>query len=86
LRIDALMAAGSYYAAGNPTLADFAAVADFPQRAAPPGLTADLKPSKDQVKAGTASGCFTATNASHGRPGSWTKAEKTFAPPQNLRR
>jgi len=84
LRIDALMAAGSYDAAGNLTLADFAAAADFPHRATAPGVTVDLRPSKDQVRAGTASGCFTATNLSHGRPGSWAKAEKTWAPPQNL--
>jgi len=83
LRIEALMAAGPYEAASNPTLADFAA-ADLPQRATAPGVTADLMPSEDQVKVGAASGCLTATNTSHDRRGSWTKAEKTFAPPQNL--
>ena len=83
LRIEALMAAGPYEAPGNVVLADFTA-ADFPARAAAGGVTADLKPSKDQVKAGSASGLLTATSTLKTRPGSWAKLEKTFAPPQNL--
>ena len=84
LRIEALMAAGPYDGPGNPTLADFSAPGDFPQRAASPGVTADLKPSKDQIKVGAASGCYTATNTGQGGPGSWTKCEKTFDFSQNL--
>ena len=84
LRIEALMAAGPYEDPSNPMLADFAAPGDFAQRAAAAGVTADLKPSKDQIKIGAASGCYTATNAGPSRPGSWAKCEKTFAPPQNL--
>jgi glutathione S-transferase len=83
VRIEALMAAGPYDAPGNPTLADFAA-AGFPQRASAPGVAADLKPSMELVKVGTASGRFTATNSSPRRPGSWTKLEKQFSPPRNL--
>ena len=56
----------------------------MPNAAAAAGITADLKPSKDQIKIGAASGCYTATNAGPSRPGSWAKCEKTFAPPQNL--
>jgi hypothetical protein len=84
LRIEALMAAGPYDGPGNPTLADFAAPGDFADRAAAAGITVDLKPSKDRIKVGVASGCFTATNASPNRPGSWAKCEKKFTPPQNL--
>ena len=84
LRIEALMAAGHYDGPGNPILADFSVPGDFPQRGAAPRITADLKPSKDHIKVGPASGCYTATNTGQGRPGSWAKCEKTFAPPQNL--
>jgi hypothetical protein len=84
LRIEALMAAGPYDDPGNPILADFAATGDFAQRASAAGITADLKPSKDQIKTGVASGCYTAKNSGPSRPGSWAKCEKKFTPPQNL--
>ena len=84
LRIESLMAAGPYDAPGNPVLADFAAPGDFAGQAAAAGISADLKPSKDQIKAGTSSGCYTATNSGTNRPGSWTKCEKLCTPPQNL--
>ncbi len=82
-RLEALMAAGPYDASTNPVLADFTA-ADFTVRAAAAGIAADLKPSKDQIKAGASSGCYTATNSGANRPGSWTKCEKLYTPPQNL--
>ena len=84
LRIEALMAAGPYDAPGNPTLADFATSDDFATHETAPGVTADLIFSKDQIKVGAASGCYSATNGSGRCPGSWTKLEKPFAPLQNL--
>ncbi len=79
LRIQALMSAGPYDAADNILLAGFQKPDEFNDRrpteiilnsgksysyeAAAPGLTGDIRPSSDQVKAGTASGCWTATNA-----------------------
>jgi hypothetical protein len=78
VRIQALMAAGPYDAAGNIVLAGFGAPAEFDDRrpteiilnsgktysypAAAPGLTAEIRPSTEQFKAGPASGCWTARN------------------------
>ncbi len=84
LRIEALMSAGPYDAPGNITLADFTSPDDFPARACAAGVTARLEPSQAQLKAGTASGCYTASNSKPTRSGTWTKAEKTFTPPLNL--
>jgi len=84
LRIEALMAAGPYDAPENPILADFTTPGDFDQRATATGVTADLKPSKDQIKTGAASGRCTATNTGPNRPGSWAKSEKAFTPPRDL--
>ncbi len=58
LRIEALMAAGPYDAPGNPTLADFAAPTDFPNRAAAPGGHGRLEaveglPSNESVQGGS---------------------------------
>jgi len=82
-RIEALMAAGPYDAPANTVLADFTSP-DFAMRAAAAGVAADLKPSKDQIKIGTSSGCYSAKNSSSSRPGSWSKCEKNYSPPQNL--
>jgi len=84
IRIEALIAAGPYDAPGNITLADFTSAADFPDRACAPGVSAELKPSQAQVKAGAASGCYTASNTISTRTGTWVKREKTFSPPLNL--
>jgi hypothetical protein len=84
LRIEALMTAGPYDAEGNLTLADFATAGEFSQRAVGAGIAADLRPSKDQIKAGGVSGCYTAMNGNSGRIGSWAKCEKAFDPPKNL--
>lgn len=83
LRIEALMAAGPYEAAGNPVLADFQE-SDFAVREFQQGVTADLQPSQAQVRSGKASGCFTAANSRSGRAGAWAKLEKRFSPPTNL--
>ncbi|NCQ34024.1 hypothetical protein GW813_02875, partial [bacterium] len=52
LRLEALLSAGPYDAAGNVTLADFGSADDFADRAAQPGITAKLESSAAQVKVG----------------------------------
>ena len=84
LRLEALLSAGPYDAAGNVTLADFGSADDFADRAAQPGITAKLESSAAQVKVGGASGLFTATNATDTPTRSWCKLGKVFAPPANL--
>ncbi|NLX99723.1 MAG: hypothetical protein GXY83_26805 [Rhodopirellula sp.] len=83
LRIEALMGAGPYDAAENTTVVDFEA-AQFPARAAQANVAADLTTSRDVVKVGGASGCYTATNSRPAPEGSWAKVETTFDPPLNL--
>jgi hypothetical protein len=84
LRIEALLAAGPYDAAGNVTLADFASPGEFADRGAQSGVTADLQPSTEQVKESAASGCFTATSDRGDRRSSWVKMVREFATPLDL--
>ncbi len=84
LRIEALMAAGPYDAAGNVTLADFEDVADFDDREAESDIQVDLRMSKDIVQAGTSSGFLTASSSRSSRKGAWTKVGKRFSPPIDL--
>jgi hypothetical protein len=84
VRIEALMAAGSYDVAANPTLADFTAPDQFPLSAVASGVAADLKPSKALLKVGGASGCFAATSRRQERAGAWAKLERTFNPARDL--
>ena len=84
LRIEALMSAGPYDAAGNVTLSDFSDPAEFSVRAAQPGVTAQLEASTEQTKIGERSGRFTAANSTDTATRSWCKVGKTFSPPANL--
>jgi hypothetical protein len=81
LRIEALMAAGPYDANDNITVAAFQDDEEFPERAAAPGVTADLQP---MVRDGAAYGRLTATNTRPERQGTWASFRKTFDPPLNL--
>ncbi len=83
LRIQALMSVEPYDTADHVVLADFQKPGEFDERnvtsiilnsgklysyeAAAPGLTAEIAPSADQVKAGSSSGCWTARNAGSSR-------------------
>ena len=86
LRIEALMAAGPYDAPENLTLADFQSTEEFSQRAALPGVTAELTTATEPAQAGTVSGCVLGAQRAAARhrqrPGPWSA--KPFAPPQNL--
>ena len=79
LRIEALMSAGPYDAVDNPVLADFGAPGElsdcgttqvilnsgklYSYPSAAPGLSAEILPSSDVVKAAGTSGCWTAISA-----------------------
>jgi hypothetical protein len=84
VRIEALLAAGPYAAAGNPTLADGTAADAFPLRACQPGITATLEAVSEPVQVGTLSARLTATNATASPLRSWCKFGKTFAPTLEL--
>jgi hypothetical protein len=84
LRIEALMSAGSYEAPQNVTLTDFSDPEDFNDRASAAGITADLRRSSAQRRAGSVSGCYTASNPKSTREATWTKRGKTYSPPLDL--
>ncbi len=63
LRIEALCGVGPYDAPGNPTLAGFQDAAEFPEKEAAPGMTAELRPSSAPVKVGGTSGEYRATRS-----------------------
>jgi len=80
LRIETLMSAGAYESPESVTIADFAKPDEFTGRAARSGVTADLKPSSAQVKAGAVSGCYTALSTRAHLNGAWAMVEKFFSP------
>jgi hypothetical protein len=84
LRIEALMSTGAYDDPGNVTLADFHDPGEFPDRAAQPGVLAELTTSTENTKVGPRSGRFSATNSTDTPLRSWCKAGKVFSPPANL--
>ena len=84
VRVETLTSAGPYDAESNVTLADFAKVDEFTDRAAQPGITANLESSTAQVKVGGSSGLLTATNSTDTPTRSWCKIGKRFNPPINL--
>jgi hypothetical protein len=84
LRIEALMSAGAYDDPGNVTLADFGNPAEFADRAAQPGISAELQASAEQTKVSENSGRFAATNSTDTPTRSWCKVGKDFAPPADL--
>jgi hypothetical protein len=85
LRIEALLAAKAYDAPEGVPVAEFAGAEEFSIRAAQANVNAELKPSQEQVKVGGSSGCYTATNGRPTASGAWTRLEKTFDPPKDLK-
>jgi hypothetical protein len=83
-RIEALMSTGAYDAPGTATLADFTNSRDFPDRGCAAGVTAGLRSSSDQVKAGSVSALYEASNTNSIREGAWAKMAKVFSPLTNL--
>lgn len=84
LRIEALMSAGSYDDPSAVTLADFADVSLFADRASQAGISASLETSTDQVQVGTTSGRFTAANSTDTPTRSWCKVGRKFEAPLDL--
>lgn len=84
LRIEALLGAKGYDASEGVTVAEFAAPGEFAVRTAQAGVTAELKPSSEQVKLGTTSGCYTATNSRAAAHGAWSQVARTFAPTKDI--
>jgi len=85
LRIEALMSAGPYDAAGNVTLADFSAAGEFSTSKAAQGVRATLQPAATPARPGTASGALRAENTGPtARRAAWAMAGKTFAPVRDL--
>ena len=84
LRIEGLMSAASYDSSDGVILADFSNPNEFPERAAETGVTMEIKPSLDLVKAGTASGYCTASSTRPNRNGAWARVTKVFSPVFNM--
>jgi hypothetical protein len=84
LRIEALMSAQSYDAPGSTVIEDFSKPESLADRACQDGVTASLETSTEQVKAGTASGCFSATSTRDSAAGAWARIGKIHKPPLNV--
>lgn len=84
LRIEGLLSAGAYAAAGNITMADFQDCAGFTNRAAEAGIRMNLEPCADLVKVGKVSGRIAATSDRPTPQRSWARVGKYFAPALNL--
>jgi hypothetical protein len=83
-RIQALMSAAPYDAPGNMLLADFDTAGEFTRRQTASGVSYQLDPSTELVKAGKASGKFIARNNTSERRGSWAMVGKSYAPVVNI--
>ena len=84
LRIEVLTGIGAYDDERSIPLADFADKEQFSEQSSQPGIAATLGPSAEQVKVGTISGKFTASNANQSRERSWCKFGKMFSPTIDL--
>src|SRR6185436_1331244 len=85
LRIETLMAAGSWEADTNIVLADATSISEFTNSVSAPGVRAELMLASDIVRPGsTASLRFSAANGTASARGAWTKVERVFNPPLNL--
>jgi len=81
LRIEALLSAGEYDKKENITLADFTDGNDFADIKAASGVSINLTPTKDFVKAGELSGMLTAVNSGNvEQKASWAKLGRKFSP------
>ena len=83
LRIEGLNSAGAYDAEANPTVTDFATAEGWASQAAG-GVSIDLAPSTEQVKAGAVSGKLTASSTLDKRRGAWASVTHKFDPPLDL--
>ncbi len=85
LRIEALNSISPYDTPKSVTVADYANTNEFSDRKAAAGVTMELRPGTEHVKADLASAMLTATNSGQvNRTAAWAKVGKTFHPPLNL--
>jgi len=84
LRIEALLSAGPYEAAGNVTLADFQTPNELAPVGAQRGVVAKLDTTTALHKVGSQSGRLTASNTRSSSEGAWAKFRREFSPPLKL--
>ncbi len=81
LRLEALYSVNPYDSPDAPLVADATNPEQFTLRRTASGVTQTLSRSTDQVKAGDASLCFTATNKRDSRKGAWARMGLPFEAP-----
>lgn len=84
LRIEALMSAAAYDAPDTVVIEDFSKPEALNDRAGADGVTSSLEASTEQVKIGSASGCFSATSTRETPQGAWTRIGTIHKPPLNI--
>lgn len=84
LRLELLISAEPYEATNAVTLASFADQSEFADTAHAKGVSANLTPSTELVKAGTTSARFTARNTRSERAATWTGFGKSYTTPLKL--
>lgn len=80
LRIEALMTAAAYDAPESTTVEDFSNPERFADLACEKDVSASIESSTTQVKAGSISGCLTASGQRPNPNGAWAKIGRTFTP------
>ncbi len=85
LRIETLASVKAYDADDSVTLLDFSKPEELSQTHTAKGVTLELRPDSERVKAGGVSGALLARNQEASSPrGAWASVEKEFSPPINL--
>lgn len=79
-RIEALMAAAPYDAPEGTVIEDFSKPETLTTRTSEKGVTSAIETSTQEVKTGSASGCFTALSDRPEANGAWTQVGKQFTP------
>lgn len=84
MRIEALVSTGAYDAPDAAVLEDFSKPEALSDRASATGVNASLMSSTDQVKVGSASALFAATNTRDSGSGSWARIGAIHKPAVNV--
>ena len=84
VRIEALISTGAYDAPDSVVIEDFSNPDALSDRASVPGVTAALASTTEQVKAGSASALFSASNTRDSAAGSWARIGAIHKPCVNV--
>lgn len=84
IRIEALMSAAPYDSPDAVTVVDFSDPSEMLRRFSPPEIKADLTSVSDPIKAGSASGKFTAESKLSSRRGAWAMVGRKWETPIDL--